>query len=280
MHTHTHIHTPTHTLKVAASKACVFWAHTRTHNTHNAHTHTHTHMHTYKHAHNYAHIHTYTHIHKHTHTLKIAPSKDCAFWAHKYTHNAHNTHIHTRPHTHICTHTHTHTITNAYEHTHIHTPTHTLKVAASKACAFWALTRTHNTHNTHTHTHTQKHIHTCTQLRTHTHIHTPTQIYTHLKSSSIQGLCVLNRHLYPPFAAYSISLSVWDMTHSYVWHDSFTRRTCALPSYVYLYTYIVRLIPSAYPCGTWLIYEMHKCDMTPSHEWPAPSLHMYIFTHI
>ena len=112
--------------------------------------------------------------------------------------------------------------------------------------------------------------------------HCNNQSYSNIHMCGYE-LVVLKRHLYPPFATDSFSLSIWDMTHpchSYVWHDLFRRMTSTLPSYVCICTYIYGLIPSAYPCGTWLIYEIHTCDVTRSHEWPAPSLHMNVCIHI
>jgi len=75
---------------------------------------------------------------------------------------------------------------------------------------------------------------------------------------------------------------MWDMTHiwhAYVWHDSFTRMTCALPSYVYLYTYIVQLIPSACLFETWHIYDIHTCEWF-IFIYSYIRIHIHIHIHI
>ena len=65
-----------------------------------------------------------------------------------------------------------------------------------------------------------------------------------------------------------LSASCCDMTHSYVWHDSFMRVTwlihaCDILIHMFdmTYSYVWR---DSFICVTWLI---HMCDVTHSHAW-------------
>ena len=125
---------------------------------------------------------------------------------HTHTH----THTHTHARTHICTHTRTHT--HSLSHTHTNTRTHT---------------RTHT--YTHIRTHTRTHTHTCTHIYTHIHTYT----HTHMHTPEKPRCCA--RHFWSGFPQRSLyfwanwwehsfthTSIICEMTHSYVWHDSFT----------------------------------------------------------
>jgi len=54
--------------------------------------------------------------------------------------------------------------------------------------------------------------------------------------------------------------AVCDMTHSYVWHDSFVWATCLTRTWAMTHSYVWH---DSFICVTWLI---HMCDMTHLYE--------------
>ena len=86
------------------------------------------------------------------------------------------------------------------------------------------------------------------------HTHTKSRVFGCCKVLQGVAVCCIYFPLHLPSVPISVTLLIHkcDMTHSYVWHDSFI-------------------------CVTWLI---HMCDMTPSHVWHDSFLCMTWLLHM
>jgi len=213
-HTHAHKHTPTHT-----------HTHSLTYTNTHRHTHRHTHAHTHPPTYSSTQTHIQPHTHPHTHT--------CA--------HAHNTHTHTRTHTcrfdlplttivmsetrHVCIYRHewdktqqtwvrqdmcaqrSKIYTHVLSHSCLHTCRFDLPVLQCQAVCCNVLQCVAVSH-----------------VLSHSCLHTcrfDLPLTMRFLTFAVTCKCMCDHVRHELFICETWHVHMWDMTHSYVWHDSF-----------------------------------------------------------